>query len=123
MIQFHFCNTFIESIKGKDFEDIIYNKISENIDLCTLKKSGRRLLNLGGNIWVLRTDQPESITIIEEKNITIDGKKVNVFFVREIFAKNNFEYKYVKNIYPQLKNGEWIANNPLPELEIGRAHV
>lgn len=118
MIQFHFCNTFIESIKGKDFEDIIYNKISENIDLCTLKKSGRRLLNLGGNIWVLRTDQPESITIIEEKNITIDGKKVNVFFVREIFAKNNFEYKYVKNIYPQLKNGEWIANNPLPELDL-----
>lgn len=118
MTQFHFCNAFIDSIKGKDYKDIIYNKIFENKDLCTFKKSSRRLSNLGGNIWVLRTDQPESITIIEERNIEIEGKKVNVFFVREIFAKNNFEYKYVKNIYPQLKNGEWIANNPLPKIDL-----
>lgn len=118
MTQFHFCAAFIEYIKGKDFEDIIYNKIYENKDQCTLSKCGRRFFNLGGNIWVLRTDQPESITIIEEQNITIDSKKVNVFFVREIFARNNFEYKYVKNIYPQLKNGEWIANHPLPARDL-----
>jgi len=115
MTELHFCNTFLKNIKGQDFEDIIRNKIFESKGQFSLNHSSRRLSNFGGNIWALRRDQPESITIIEGQNVKIENKIINVFFVREIFAKNNFDYKYVKNIYPSLKSGEWIRNNPLPE--------
>ncbi|MCF6366771.1 MAG: hypothetical protein L3J35_11270 [Bacteroidales bacterium] len=116
MIRFHFCNTFIKNIKGKAFEKIVYNKISETQELSVLCNTAS-LSFVSGNIWTLKTYYPETKTIIEEQNIIIDNIEVKVLFVRDIIGNNNVEYNYVKNIYPQLKDGEWLRNNILSKTD------
>jgi len=117
MIRFHFCENFKRNIKGKDFEDSIYKKISENKNRADLKNIGS-ISRFKGSIYVLKTSKPKTRTIIEERKVTIDSNEVKVFFVRDIILNKNFDYVYGHKIFPQLKNGEWIINNPIPVEEI-----
>lgn len=114
MIRFHFCDTFVKNTNGKDFEDIIYNKISENKERDDLKNINS-ISCFTGSIYVLKTSKPKTRTIIEERNLTIDNEDIKVFFVRDIITNKNFDHFYGRIIFPQLKNGEWIKNNPLSE--------
>ncbi|MEA3452218.1 MAG: AAA family ATPase [Bacteroidota bacterium] len=111
MIQFHFCENFKKNTKNKDFDDIIFNKISSNKERVSLNNIGN-ISCFTGSIYVLKTTTPKARIIIEEKNINIDNEIIKVYFIREIIK--NFDYKYVRIIIVQLKNGEWIKNNPLP---------
>lgn len=116
MIQFHLCDTFVKNIKGQAFKKLVYNKISENQELSVLCNTAS-LSFVSSNIWTLKTYYPITKTIIEEQNINIYNNEVKVLFVRDIIGNKNVEYSYVKNIYPQLKNGDWLKNNPLPEID------
>jgi len=116
MLKFHFCETFIKKSKNKDFESVIYSKIYENIERDDLKNINS-IACFTGSIYVLKTSKPNTRTIIEEKNISIDNKDIKVFFVRDLVTNKNFDYFYGRIIFPQLKSGDWVKNNPLPDDE------
>lgn len=117
MIRFHFCKAFIENIKGQEIEDFIYRKILENEKRSDLKNVGS-ISTFTGSVYALKTSKPKSRTIIEERNVSIDNEEVKVFFIREIVANGNFDHLYGKVIFPQLKSGDWVKYNPLPEKDI-----
>jgi len=114
MIQFYYCKRFVKNIENKDFQDIIYNKISENINRADLKNTGS-ISCFTGSIYALKTSNPRTRVIIEENNININNEEIKVFFVRDIILNKNFDHTYGKIIFPQLKSGEWLKNNPLSD--------
>ncbi len=116
MAEFHFCQEFKKSIKGKNFEKDVYNKIYDYEQLIHLKdlKDTRSVACFRGSIYGIKTSKPRTRTLIQEKNVRINSTDLTVFFVRDIIAD---EYLYVK-IFSQLKNGEWLKNNPLPEEDL-----
>ena len=111
MVHFHFCETFIKKIEGKDFEEIVRNKLSEISNRDSLKNSNT--ITCINGIYILKTSKPKTRTVIEEQNIEIDGDDVKVYFVRDVISNNNFDYDYVKVLVPHLRNRTWLKNNPL----------
>lgn len=112
MIQFHFCETFIEKIKNQSFEEAIKQRILENSNRNELRDKGTVIAF--GNIYVFRTNTPQTRTIIQKEKIS--GK--NVYFVRDIIFGNNFDHHFGKVVLPQIRNNEWLDKYPLSEKDI-----
>lgn len=116
MLRFHFCEDFENKIHGEPFEELVKGKILENSKRDKLRNTGS--ITCFGCIYILRTNTPKTRTIIQEKRIELNNQEVNAYFIRDIIFGNNFDYHYGKVIFNQLKNNEWLENNPLPEKEI-----
>ncbi len=113
MLKFHYCDLFERKIEGQPFEELVKNRI------IITKYDNIKHLNclsiFNGSIYVLKTENPQTRTIIQQVNIEIDDDKLIVLFVRDILANRNLDYYYGKIVLPSLKKGDWLKNNPLPE--------
>src|SRR6185437_7016331 len=56
--------------------------------------------------------------IIQPEWLDINGNQVHVYFIRDYISNKGFDYFWGSVIHPQLRTGEWISINPLPNEEI-----
>ncbi len=116
MLQFHYCKEFETKIAGQVFEDAIRSKFAKLIHYESLKNIGS--VSPMGNIYILKTSNPKTRTIIQEKSVEVGADTViNVFFVRDIIASKNFDHYWGKIVFPQLKIGDWLKYNQLSNYE------
>lgn len=113
MLNFHFCTSYS-------------NRITETADKTIRKKIddlSRRDSLVGvsaiikyGDLHILRTNQPQATqTFIQEKNVTIDGVEVKVFFVQYAVNHSDALFAQYKII---ARNGEWSDYHPIKQTDI-----
>ncbi len=115
MLNIHFCDIFKDKIKNQSFEETVTNKIKE-LEMRSNLKAGGSILSFG-KIFILKTSKPHTRTIIETQTLHIEGDEIKCLFIRDIIANKNFEYSYGKVIYPKIKAGIWLKENPLEDEE------
>ncbi|RLA79677.1 MAG: hypothetical protein DRG78_12485, partial [Epsilonproteobacteria bacterium] len=117
MLKFHYCEKFKNTMKKQSYKEYIYKKINENIQREDLKGVAN-IDSFVGGVYVLKTIRPRTRIIIEEKQISIKNKNKNIFFIRDIVLERNFDRIYGRDVFHQLKSGEWLKKNPLLQKDI-----
>lgn len=117
MILFHFCKKFQDTLIDQEVKEDLHRRLQEHIKRDNLK--GIASIDcFGKDIYVLKVANPRSRIIIEKQSISIEGEEVDVYFVRDVVLNRNFDRIYGRLIFPKLKNGEWLRQNPLEQQEI-----
>lgn len=114
----HFTRQFEEEIKDESKKDFIYSKLFnlENVEKLETLNSVDKLYK---EIYIVKFSKTNLCRIITQlKEVQIDNEQLSVLFIREFITKKGFDYYWGSVLHPQLKSGEWLRNNELPQEEI-----
>lgn len=114
----HYTKEFIQKIEHDSKRELVYNKLDE-LKSIDRPESLNSINSYPRGILVLKFIKVNTCRIIiEPRWQDINGNKVHVLFIRDYISKKSFDYFWGNVVYPQLRSGEWILQNPLAEEEI-----
>lgn len=108
MLHFHYCKLYLNAVSSQ-LREVVAKTLDEYSNRESLKGGGK-LSAFTGGIYVLLIKRLSSEIIIQEKKIFIGDKEETVYFVRAL--KNGL------SDYIEIRDGKWLAYNPLPENEV-----
>lgn len=111
MIEFHYCKQFLKKINGQ--LSIVENKFLELSNRNSLTNSGS-MRDYGNGLYSLHISSISSKIIIQKHRI----RKNDIHFVRDVIETKDRGFIFRAYIFPDLKSGEYIQKNPLPEVDI-----
>lgn len=117
MLHFYQTKNFLKSINKKENADQIRRKLDELSKGSDFIGHGS-VSSYSNNLFVLRLKGPHSRTLIEQKNIDIEGETICVYFVRDVVSGKRYDYQWSKVYHPSIADGHWLDDNPLSIVDI-----
>lgn len=113
MIKFHFCKTYLKSIKGQSHEKPISNKFEELQNRTGLSNSGT-IRVYGNGLYSMTLHSPDAKVILQRKDI--NGS--TVYFVRDYITVKDEGFYFNNYVYPGLNSGTYLNTNELSQDDI-----